>query len=536
MGRRKKNDGSEIIAYILMFVFAAPVVIIWWLIKFIVFIIDIVKETKYQNQLEKNMKSKVSTTNKSYIDIGIKIDELDTNTVDLIAEMIQNVEKKSKIAYINKIKTIDIATMLTEFFIDTETVKDINDFSKIYNTIYLKNKIKKHFGCNKIVIQKILEPHTLDRITYDGKIEEICKKINEYCFVKLKVTYNKSNNENIYGICDKGYLCMPYQLVFDYLVDVLTTCICITKLVFINKKAKRVKEDNEFFVILSNMSKEINDIELIAKKTKPLYQEFYKEELGNIGNDILYRYFVKLLVMRINEKEEKILCKTEEKCDNIEKLDKLMERWISDFAKNNKNVDIHPYILNQIKSTINPNNLNLFIEAINQMYKYIGLYNYNVNHSEKINMRERYINGDFSKEKEEINEEYNLNNISTGTQFELYLTELFKKLGYKTLHNGKAGDQGADLILKKGNYIYAVQAKFYTDKLSNTPIQEIVGALKYYNANQGVVITNSTFTKGAQDLAKANNVILIDGTNLKKLVDYIFEENNEEDILQKFIN
>ena len=162
-----------------MFVFAAPVVIIWWLIKFIIFIVDIVKETKYQNQLEKNMKSKVSTTNKSYIDIGVKIDELDTNTVDLIAEMIQNVEKKSKIAYINKIKKIDIATMLTEFFIDTETVKDINDFSKIYDTIYLKNKIKKHFGCNKIVIQKILEPHTLDRITYDENeyawFEEECK-------------------------------------------------------------------------------------------------------------------------------------------------------------------------------------------------------------------------------------------------------------------------------------------------------------------------------------------------------------------------
>ena len=155
---------------------------------------------------------------------------------------------------------------------------------------------------------------------------------------------------------------------------------------------------------------------------------------------------------------------------------------------------------------------------------------------EKVDIRERYLKGDFSKEKQEIDAKYSLNNISTGTQFELYLTEIFKKLGYKTIHNGKAGDQGADLILKKGDYIYAVQAKFYTDKLSNTPIQEIVGALKYYNANQGVVVTNSTFTKGAQDLAKANNVILIDGNDLKKLVDYIFNENIEDDILQEFIN
>lgn len=532
MSRGKKDNGSDIAAYIILFIMAAPIVIIWWLIKLIIFIVDRAKETKYQNQLKKNMRTKVSTINKSFIDIGVKIDELDINTIDFITEMMQNVEKKSKITDKYKIKKIDIISMLTEFLIDTEAVEDINDFSKIYNTIYLKNKIKKYFGCNKIIIEKALEAYR--EVTYNEKIDEICTKINDYCSIKLKATYIKINNTNIYGICGEGYLCMPYQLVFDYLVDVLTTCICITKLVFIDKEAKNIKKDNEFFVIISNMSKEINDIEIIIQKTKPLYQEFYKEDLGNIKNDILYRYFVKLLVMKINEKEEKILCKTKEKCNNIEEFDKLMEEWISDFAENNKSIDIYPYILNQIKYTINPNNFKLFIEATNQIYKYVGLYNYNVNYREKVNMRERYLQGDFAKEKDEIDAKFSLNNISTGTQFELYLTEIFKRLGYKTIHNGKAGDQGADLILKKGNYVYAVQAKFYTSKLDNTPIQESVGALKYYNANQGVVITNSTFTKGAINLAKANNVILIDGNDLKKLVDYIFENNTEKDILQEF--
>ena len=156
------------------------------------------------------------------------------------------------------------------------------------------------------------------------------------------------------------------------------------------------------------------------------------------------------------------------------------------------------------------------------------MYYSKVSHNNKLSDKERYLKGEFDKEKKELSEQYSLNNIVTGTQFELYLVNIFKELGYKTKHNGKSGDQGADLILKKDDYVYAVQAKYYTGKLSNTPVQEIAGALKYYNANQGVVITNSTFTTGAEELAKANNVILIDGKDLKKLVDYIFEGNAKE--------
>ena len=70
--------------------------------------------------------------------------------------------------------------------------------------------------------------------------------------------------------------------------------------------------------------------------------------------------------------------------------------------------------------------------------------------------------------------------------------------------------------------------------MGNTPVQEIVGALKFYNANQGVVITNSEFTLGAENLAKANNVILIDGKDLKKLTNYIFKDDHNEDVLKNF--
>ena len=148
--------------------------------------------------------------------------------------------------------------------------------------------------------------------------------------------------------------------------------------------------------------------------------------------------------------------------------------------------------------------------------------------------RKRYLNGDFSKEKIEINILRDFKYVTSGREFELFLEKLFKFLGYTTIHNGKSGDQGADLILRKNNYVYTVQAKYYTGKLSNKPIQEVVGSLKYYNANQGVVVTNSEFTKGAQELAKANQVILIDGEALNDLINSVSNVNTKVDILKQF--
>jgi restriction system protein len=45
---------------------------------------------------------------------------------------------------------------------------------------------------------------------------------------------------------------------------------------------------------------------------------------------------------------------------------------------------------------------------------------------------------------------------------------------------------------------------------------EAVAGMKYYNANKCMVITNSTFTKSAQELAKVNNVELWDRQILKE--------------------
>ena len=106
----------------------------------------------------------------------------------------------------------------------------------------------------------------------------------------------------------------------------------------------------------------------------------------------------------------------------------------------------------------------------------------------------------------------------TGEEFEQYLGMLFKKRGFKVSFTKASGDYGADLILKDREDIIAVQAKRYSGTVGVKAVQEIIGALKMYEATEAWVVTNSYFTKQAEKLAETNEVYLIDRDELIEII------------------
>lgn len=112
-------------------------------------------------------------------------------------------------------------------------------------------------------------------------------------------------------------------------------------------------------------------------------------------------------------------------------------------------------------------------------------------------------------------------NIDTGEEFEIFLKELYEELGYQVTLTPRTGDQGADLIIEKRGVKSVVQAKFYSSSVGNSAVQEVIGAIGFYNANKGIVITNNTFTKSAKELAKANNIHLVNGNSLITIMETV---------------
>ncbi len=111
--------------------------------------------------------------------------------------------------------------------------------------------------------------------------------------------------------------------------------------------------------------------------------------------------------------------------------------------------------------------------------------------------------------------------LMSGYDFEKFIVELFRKMGYKAYSTKLSGDQGADVIAENGDVKIAIQTKCYSGSVGNGAIQEIVAGMKYYDADKAMVITNSTFTKSAIELAKKNNVQLWDRKTLKEKLEEI---------------
>lgn len=117
--------------------------------------------------------------------------------------------------------------------------------------------------------------------------------------------------------------------------------------------------------------------------------------------------------------------------------------------------------------------------------------------------------------------------LMSGQEFELAVSELFKKMGYQVTTTTVTGDQGVDIIAVRNGIRLGIQAKCYTGKVGNSAVQEVVAGKGYYNLNRCMVVTNSTFTSAAIKLAKANNVILWDRHILEeKLLSLNYEDYN----------
>lgn len=67
----------------------------------------------------------------------------------------------------------------------------------------------------------------------------------------------------------------------------------------------------------------------------------------------------------------------------------------------------------------------------------------------------------------------------------------------------------------------AIQCKKSSSAISNKAIQEVVSGAKHYGIDQAIVVSNSSYTFGAQDLANTNDVLLLHHNDLSDLYDIL---------------
>lgn len=116
--------------------------------------------------------------------------------------------------------------------------------------------------------------------------------------------------------------------------------------------------------------------------------------------------------------------------------------------------------------------------------------------------------------------------LMSGDEFEQFVAKLFDGMGYKTTVTQHSSDFGVDVIAEKDGVKIGIQAKCYSGSVSNSAVQEVAAGMKHYKCDRGMVVTNSTFTKAAIELAKSNSIQL---WSRKVLEEKILEAFSEQE-------
>jgi restriction system protein len=107
------------------------------------------------------------------------------------------------------------------------------------------------------------------------------------------------------------------------------------------------------------------------------------------------------------------------------------------------------------------------------------------------------------------------------SQFEVMVSEAFRRQGFFVYENGGGGaDGGIDIVLRKDGKKFYVQCKQWkVFKVGVKPVRELLGVITANGADGGFVVTSGRFTKEAKDFAANTGITLIDGEALGRLVE-----------------
>ena len=106
----------------------------------------------------------------------------------------------------------------------------------------------------------------------------------------------------------------------------------------------------------------------------------------------------------------------------------------------------------------------------------------------------------------------------TGAQFEQFMADVMRELGYQVRILGGSGDQGVDVIAQRASERIAIQCKQYDRPVGNKPVQEVFAGSKHHRCTRAVVAAPAGFTQGARALAKSVGVELYDAASVREMI------------------
>lgn len=497
-------------------------------------------KVKIESELEKDLKNNLSSLNNILANLG-SMNKLLTDFLELF-----NIDISLNNIYNTLLEVYKIGNNANNIL---EFKKEINE--KAYRIMKYKLKVDLQEKVNKqylsLSILESLESSIklyCDKNTEDILMYELLTGVSEVIPELIESANDGTlKSSNIQEVEYKKFTLMKQGLLYVYFY-----IVSLVKILILSKDRIKIERNSEFYKIQKNLFAQF-DISDMMSKLYPIYSEFYKE----INSYIYNEKELQVIIYLINKNESKDLNLTEsfesiikennnlygtlnksldiglidkfEQDINYESILEVIKGFITvtfnihNFNEENLIKNIYREIIEEMKDNLSVKEIFILYQEVDSATKDIKKF---IERQNLIKDKERFFNGNFDKEIAKENEKLKFDSIKTGIEFEEYLKHVFEQIGYIVQLTKITGDQGADLIITKNNVKTVVQAKFYSKPVGNKAVQEVVSAIKYYNADKGMVVTNNCYTKSASELADANDIILWDGDILKQKVEQLY--------------
>ncbi len=283
----------------------------------------------------------------------------------------------------------------------------------------------------------------------------------------------------------------------------LSTIICLG-IIWIYFWAKNlIKNSNTDITAWESLASNSSEQQKINEERYNLEAQRKKQEVLDRRNKMIPENYVQKFLIHAERKHSKV-----DKYGNRDKS--ALNKEVIDYMRMITNETIidwysKKWILNSIDALSNGK----WYPQLNDDYQWLNNY-----------LRQKF--SEYLSHKEEKIRKWELDIDSmSGIEFEKYLWRIFEKANYIIEFTPESGDQWADLIVRKWDKSILIQAKRHIASVGNWAIQEVIGAIKYYDWDEWWVITNSIFTSSARELARKNDIRLIDRSDLDNLPNLI---------------
>ena len=491
------------------------------------------KENLYNLKLEAQRQREINNKN-----INFEINAKKEYYNNLIQELKKDLED-----YKLKLETMEEPMKIKE--IEFQNSKLIEDSKKIYSDIV--RKCSKIEDINNMDIAKFIKNSEFLKVlicksySFIDEFESVFKHYPINTFWSTMININIDDITTQSRTCSKISSSIYNQNLETYLIQTYYKSIVYD--IFLN--------DAELNKIVVNLINEKMDMTYICDKVLEIYNEFYKTKYKIKITSTVLENVIEFIKNDLKYQDLDAYAKLFELVEKRHESVKDFSKNVYDLLINHRGIPLNTIYNNYIVSQNASFTMFDIINIIDSKDKYINYYKTMIN-AEKLRIKtiearkqqkkkqeenkiylekekNRLIKGDMADEvkykqaqlKKEIEKKLiglDFSQIKNGYEFEKYVAKLYEKLGYRIEQiTKKSGDQGADVVAYNGNEKYVIQAKFYNhSSVGNSAVQEIAAAIGMYKADKGIVVTNSTYTPQAIQLAKANNIELVDGKKIEE--------------------